>query len=103
MSWAHTLHPPVPVFSGATRLEAFSLLGLPEDGCAMLDLCLGPLKLPKQNTTDWVAYKPWKFISHHPGRWEVQVQEAGGFSVRYPKKVKTPILDIQHKFTVQRW
>lgn len=34
--------------------------------------CLTPLKLPQQNTWDWVICKRWKCIAHGSGSWKVQ-------------------------------
>lgn len=39
-----------------------------------LNKCFSPFELLYQNTTDWVAYKQQKFISHSSGGWEVQDQ-----------------------------
>ena len=33
----------------------------------MISYCLGPLRLLKQNTTGWVAYKPQKLIAKSSG------------------------------------
>ena len=42
---------------------------------------LHPLRLPLQNTTDWVAYEHQKFTSHTSGGWEVQDQGDSRFGV----------------------
>ena len=40
----------------------------------VLGMCLSPFELRQQDATDWVAYKPKKFISQC---WRLRVQDQG--------------------------
>ena len=70
-----------PLRPGPSILENSHLLSSPAVPATSWGGCLSSLGQLSQNTTDWVAYRQPRFISHSFGVWEVQDQGAGGFSV----------------------